>query len=178
MAEDSAGARGYALDDSPAHLLRRAQQRAAELFAAHAVDDSLTQRQFVVLYAVAEHEGVSQTELVRLTGVDRSTLADMVARLVKRGLLARERAKSDARANAVTLTGAGRDALIAASPGAQAADAEFLSSLSKDKRADLIALLRACAEEPPEDDTAEDSPSGDGKKKKKKKKGKGKKGKD
>lgn len=177
MAENPVGAHAYALEDSPAHLLRRAQQRAAELFAAHAADESLTQRQFVVLRAVADQEGVSQTELVRLTGVDRSTLADMVARLVKRGLLARERAKSDARANAVTLTDAGRDALIAASPGALAADSEFLSGLSKDKRADLIALLRACAEEAPEED-AEDAPSDEGKKKKKKKKNKGKKGKD
>jgi len=48
-----------------------------------------------------------------MTGIDRSTLAEMVRRMLERGLLSRERTEKDARANAVAITGSGRKALRA-----------------------------------------------------------------
>ena len=97
-----------ALERSPSHLLHRALQLALDLYAAEFGGAGLTQRQFAVLAAVADHEGATQTDLVRLTGIDRSTLADMAARMIAKGLLERQRSLSDARANAVSLTEAGR----------------------------------------------------------------------
>ena len=71
---------------SALHLLHRAGQCADELFASQIKESDLTPRQFVVLMAVAGSEEPSQTTLVQKTGIDRSTIADIVRRLVERGL--------------------------------------------------------------------------------------------
>ena len=52
-------------------------------------------------------QAFAQTDLVRATGIDRSTLADLVARMTTKGLLERERSTIDARAKAVKLSEAG-----------------------------------------------------------------------
>lgn len=71
----------------------------------------ITPRQIIVLRAIEQANGGSQTLLVELTGIDRSTLADMMRRLLKNGLVARRRTKEDARAYSVTLTANGQKAL-------------------------------------------------------------------
>ena len=86
------------------HLLHRASQVAESIFDEEAKHLKLTPRQYIVLDAIAAHEGTSQTGIVDRTGIDRSTLADIVRRLQKEGLLARKRTKEDARAYAVKLT--------------------------------------------------------------------------
>src|SRR5688572_27203056 len=98
-----------ALQRSPIHLLHRASQCAADIFDANV--DGVSPRQLVVLIAISENEGKSQTALVEWTGVDRSTLSEMVGRLQTKGLVHRRRTKEDARAYAVQLTPAGRQAL-------------------------------------------------------------------
>jgi DNA-binding MarR family transcriptional regulator len=131
-----------ALDKSPSHLLHRALQLALDIYAAEQGDGGVTQRQYAVLAAVEAYEGLTQTDLVRITGIDRSTLADMVARMIVKGLLERQRSISDARANAVSLTEAGRVALAEAKPRMAAADARLLRLLSTSKREALTAALR------------------------------------
>ena len=74
-------------------------------------------RQFTVLQAVDQNDGISQTSLAVLTGIDRSTLADLVARLIDQGYLQRRRTKDDGRTNALRMSPAGRRALKAAEPG-------------------------------------------------------------
>ena len=80
-------------------------------------DGDLTPRQLAVLVTVANNEGLSQTGLVDRTGIDRSTLADIVRRLQRKGLLQRRRTKEDARAYAVKLTDEGRRVLRLDSAG-------------------------------------------------------------
>ena len=123
--------KGFDLDGSLSHLLRRTQQFAYDQFAQAVSDSGLTPRQFVVLVAVGDAEGLTQTDLVNRTGIDRSTLADMVARMIDRGLLTRKRTKEDARANSVRLSAAGRRALKAAEPGADAAETALLALIPK-----------------------------------------------
>ena len=96
---------------SPIHLLHRAGQCAGDIFHAEMKVDGLTPRQLAVLVTVAQNEGLSQTGLVERTGIDRSTLADIVRRMQRKGLLQRRRTKEDARAYAVKLTDEGRKAL-------------------------------------------------------------------
>lgn len=131
-----------ALDKSPSHLLHRALQVALDLYAEEFGPGGLTQRQYAVLSAVAIQDGLTQTDLVRITGIDRSTLADMAARMITKGLLERQRSASDARANAVSLTEAGRAALEDAQPKMAAVDARLLKLLSGGKREALTGLLR------------------------------------
>ena len=135
------GRAGYPLNRSAMHLLHRAGQRAADMFAAEAGGGGLTPRQFAILMVVAEEEGLTQTELVERTGIDRSTLADIVARLITRGLIQRRRTKEDARAYAVRLTPQGVKALREAQPGAAAADARLLAALPAGKRQDFLDIL-------------------------------------
>jgi DNA-binding MarR family transcriptional regulator len=133
---------GKALERSPSHLLHRALQLALDIYAEETGPDAVTQRQYAVLAAVAAHEGLTQTDLVRSTGIDRSTLADLVARMIGKGLLARQRSIADARANTVNLTEAGRAALEAAKPRVAAADARILKLLPTRKRDAFLGVLR------------------------------------
>jgi MarR family transcriptional regulator, temperature-dependent positive regulator of motility len=131
-----------ALDKSPSHLLHRALQLALDIYADEQGDGGVTQRQYAVLAAVEAYEGLTQTDLVKITGIDRSTLADMAARMIAKGLLERRRSSSDARANAVSLTDAGRLALAQAKPRMAAADARLLKLVSTAKREALTDVLR------------------------------------
>lgn len=129
---------GYDLESSLSHLLRRAQQFAYDQFAQKMGDSTITPRQFIVLFAVNEEEGLSQTDLVNRTGIDRSTLADMISRMIKNGLLARKRTAEDARANAVRLTAAGRRALSGTMPRALAAEKALLELLPRAAQTELL----------------------------------------
>lgn len=140
---DAATAAGFRLSQSPSHLLRRAQQLAAEIFTRAGLDDTVTLRQTVVLAAIAEAEGRSQAELVNATGVDRSTLAEMMARMEKRGLIERLPAQLDMRAKAVRLTPAGRERLVAALPAIQQADAALMDFLPRARRKGFADTLSA-----------------------------------
>ncbi len=130
------------LDGSILHLLHRAGQQAEGVFIAESPEDALTPRQYAILLAVETTPEISQTGLVEDTGIDRSTLADVVARLVTKGLLLRKRTKSDARTNALKLSPKGRDALEAVHPAALRADERILAALTPSQRADLIEALQ------------------------------------
>ncbi|HEX4181465.1 MAG TPA: MarR family winged helix-turn-helix transcriptional regulator [Caulobacteraceae bacterium] len=132
---------GRALERSPSHLLHRALQLALDIYAEETGPDALTQRQYAVLAAVAAHEGLTQTDLVHATGIDRSTLADLVARMIGKSLIARERSTSDARANTVRLTETGRAALTSIGPKVAAADARILRLLPARKRDTFLGVL-------------------------------------
>ncbi len=134
---------GQVLAQSVSHLLHRASQVADDRFAKAIGDTDLTPRQLAVLGAVAADEGTSQTGIVDATGVDRSTLADIVRRLVKRGLLARRRSKDDSRAYNVSLTAEGRRAYASASPVLAQVEADMLEGLTGKRRAELLATLGA-----------------------------------
>jgi DNA-binding MarR family transcriptional regulator len=141
----SAATSAYNLTESPSHLLHRAQQFAADRFTAEMDGEAITQRQFAVLSAVASNEGLTQTDLVRATGIDRSTLAELVARMARRKLLARTRAEADARANVVSLTAEGRKILNTALPRVAKADGAILDALPKNKRGAFLDTLQRIA---------------------------------
>jgi DNA-binding MarR family transcriptional regulator len=132
----------FTLQDAPGHLLRRCQQLAVDLYTAEVGSNGLTPRQFALLLAIYQKAGISQVDLVRQTGIDRSTVAEMVARLIKRGLLLRQRTEADRRTNALALTPEGERQLRAAQPGVARAQDRILDPIPSAKRAEFIALLR------------------------------------
>ena len=141
---DAVTSGAFALSRSPAHLLRRAQQFATDTFTRAGLEDAVTARQALVLAAVAETEGATQSELVDATGVDRSTLAEMIARMERKGLVARAPSQDDLRAKTVRLTPAGRQKLALSLPRMRAADETLLAALPKARRAafaDMLVLL-------------------------------------
>ena len=129
------------LAQSPSHLMHRALQLALDIYAEEAGSDGPTQRQFAVMEAVAAREGLTQTDLVRATGIDRSTLADLVSRMTTKGLLARERSTIDARAKAVRLSPEGLALLESARPRVAAADKRIMALLPKNRREGFLEML-------------------------------------
>jgi len=142
------------LDRSPIHLLHRASQCASDIFQEEIAGD-LTPRQFAILVTVAQNEGLSQTHLVARTGIDRSTLADVIRRMLKKGLLQRRRTREDARAYAVKLTDEGWRVLKRAEPLARRADEKLLSVLSAAEKerfvSGLVEIVRSLEDSDSED---------------------------
>lgn len=150
--------RSGTLAESPSHLMHRALQLALDVYAEELGSDGPTQRQFAVMEAVSVKEGLTQTELVKATGIDRSTLADLVARMTTKGLLTRERSTLDARAKAVRLSPEGQALLDAARPKVEAADRRIMALLPKGKRdgfLDLLSDLASAADAAPDQAKAE-----------------------
>ena len=139
------------LTETPGHLLRRCQQRAVEIYAQEVGDAGLRPPQFAVVLTVHKKQGLNQTELVRLTGIDRSTIADMISRLVKRGLLTRTRTSDDQRANRLWITDAGVDALDATVAAMERAQERIMAPVPADRRAGCLELLKLLAELPDDD---------------------------
>jgi len=136
----TAGSEPFKLENSPSHLLHRAEQLAADRFT-QLVGENVTLRQFAVLAAIAESPGLSQSELVKATGVDRSTLADMMNRMEKREWVSRTPSASDARALSIRLASAGATILAAATQFAIAADAAILDAMPASKRKSFMNML-------------------------------------
>ena len=132
------------LDRSPIHLLHRAGQCAEEIFQTEIAD--LTPRQLAVLMTVASDEGANQTKLVNALGVDRTTLGDIVRRLVRKGLLQRRRKREDVRAYAVKLTDRGRRVLNAALPAARRVDDRVIGALPDNRREAFLTALASIVE--------------------------------
>ena len=132
---------------SPSHLLKRAAQYSSHIYMGEVGKLGLTHRQFTVLLAVDNNDGKSQTELVKVTGIDRSTLADLVSRLLAQGYLQRRRTKDDGRTNAIRITTIGKKALKTAQPGAEEVDRLLLSLVPAAERKGFLESLAVLAAE-------------------------------
>lgn len=87
-------------------LIRRAQQLHVAVWM-QVVSSQVSSVQYGVLAVLARHPGASQRELGDELDLDRSTIADVVSRLQRRGLVERERHADDRRRNALSLSAAG-----------------------------------------------------------------------
>ena len=138
------------LHETPGHLLRRAQQRAVDLYVRAVGEGGLRAPQFAVLLTVYQNPGLNQTDLVRRTGIDRSTIGDLIGRLVKRDLLRRKRTRSDQRSNTLWITDEGVAALNRNVEPGIAIQAEIMAPVPPERREDFIELLKLIADLPPE----------------------------
>ncbi|MGH6827874.1 MAG: MarR family winged helix-turn-helix transcriptional regulator [Rhizomicrobium sp.] len=131
--------------EAPSHLIRRCQQFYGDLYAREAGSCELTKQQFILLCALEHNDGASQTTLVEITGIDRSTLAEMVRRMLERGLLSRKRTEEDQRANAIAISQSGRKALRAARNAADRAERALLDALPAPERQKFVKSLSQIA---------------------------------
>lgn len=146
---DNGGGAAFDLADAPGHLLRRCQQRAVEIFMEEIGATRLTPRQFALLVTLARWPGITQTELVTETGIDRSTVGDMIDRLVRRGFVRRRRSGRDQRANTLVILAAGIAALNEALPAVERTQARIMAPLPPDMRGTFMAALRLMAGDAP-----------------------------
>lgn len=135
----------FTLSNAPGHLIRRCQQRAVDLFVVEAGEKGPTPRQFAVLINVYQNDGINQTDLVRLSGIDRSSLTEILRRLIGRGLIARRRVETDHRTNALSITDAGRAMLEGAFEAALRVQERILAPVPSSRRTEAIELLTLLA---------------------------------
>jgi DNA-binding MarR family transcriptional regulator len=139
---------GSELDQSPLHLLHRVLSNAIEIYTANLPQGpALSQRQYAVLIVLMDAKtrdkgGLSQSEMVRLTGIDRSTMADLLARMIKQGHLERKKSTEDSRANLVSLTSEGLSVFAALKPVIRATDQALMALLPDTKRQGFLKALR------------------------------------
>jgi len=183
MAKQAAPALGELdLNSSPTHLLHRLGQCATDLFQGELGAVDLTPRQFLrfaegrlphryasALQRYRPGEAVVKldlADLVDMTGIDRSTLADIVRRMLKKGLVQRRRTKDDARAYAVKLTDQGRKTLKLAEPLVRSVDSQILGALSAAEQNKFMSNLHAMIDNLSGEDEADGANSAEGAKSK------------
>ena len=135
----------YSLRDAPGHLIRRCQQRAVDLFVDEVGENGPNPRQFAVLINVYQNPGMSQTTLVEASGIDRSTLTEVLRLMIKRDMISKSRTQKDRRANALFLTPNGQKILENAFEATERAQEKILSPLNTSDRAQAMDILTALA---------------------------------
>ncbi|HEX4470586.1 MAG TPA: MarR family transcriptional regulator [Nocardioides sp.] len=110
-------------------LLKHVQAGFARRHARHLAPLGVTGRETAVLLAIGR-ASVSQVDLARRLGLDRTTMVALVDSLEAHGLAERGTHATDRRRHAVVLTAAGRSTLARAKKASDAAEKEFLSALS------------------------------------------------
>ncbi len=92
-------------------LIRRLHQIAVALFAEECEGLDITPAQFGIMLTIAQKPGIDQSAAAESRGVDRATMASIVARLEKEGYLRRAISKTDRRQKLLTLTASGKSLL-------------------------------------------------------------------
>lgn len=118
------------LRDMPGHLIRRAQQVHTVAWGAE-VGRVLTAPQYAVLSVLWTHpEGVDQSTAGELASLDKSSMADVAKRLVRRGWIARERDAKDARRRLLHVTDSVREELVRLTPAVVRVQKQLLEPLA------------------------------------------------
>lgn len=126
-------------------LIRRAQQ--AHMFHwQRIVSSEVSSPQFGVLSCLKTDPGLSQADLCSELDLDRSTIADIVQRLVDRGYVSRERHAEDKRRYCLFLTPQGTSEYEALVPRVSELDAELTAQLTASEHDQLQALLEKLLE--------------------------------
>ena len=134
----------YVLDDQVGFLLRQAQQRHTNIFAALMIEE-LTPTQWATLAKLHECGPCSQNLLGRQTAMDAATIKGVIDRLTKRGVTATTADPADGRRLLVALTAQGEAIFARGKPMAERITAATLEPLSEAERASFVALLRRLA---------------------------------
>ncbi|NLU69199.1 MarR family winged helix-turn-helix transcriptional regulator [Streptomyces sp. HNM0574] len=133
------------LNTHPGHLARRLQQAHTLLWGAM-VSEETTSPQFAVLNALAEKPDIDQRTLSEHVHLDRSTIADLVARLGRRGLVRRVRDPEDGRRNVLKLTDEGAALHRKLAARTVRMNRVFLTPLDEAEQETLLRLLARVAE--------------------------------
>jgi MarR family transcriptional regulator, lower aerobic nicotinate degradation pathway regulator len=130
----------------PGYLIRRLHQIHLALFAEECGAFGVTPVQYSIMTVVARQPALDQGHLAEEVGVDRATLADVLARLEARGLVSRRRPGADRRMKLVSITAAGRQLLVRMDPHARRAHERTVAALPPEARAEFVAGLLVLVE--------------------------------
>lgn len=92
--------------------IHRAHQAVKDVMSTMLTDEGVTPTQLIVLHALAENEYPNQSKLVLATGIDRSTMTDVITRLARNGYIVRRQMRRDARVKTPRITHKGRMVVV------------------------------------------------------------------
>jgi DNA-binding MarR family transcriptional regulator len=130
------------LSHRPGFLIRRLHQIHLALFAEECAAFDVTPVQYSVMTVVAEQPGLEQVRLAYEVGIDRTTLANVVARLESHGLVRRDPSDADRRLKLVSLTPHGIKLLGKMDEPARRAHERTIEALPAKERARFMEVLR------------------------------------
>ncbi len=139
-------ASGYDLYEHPAHIIRRAHQRATTCFQEVMNEKNLTPTQMAALATIMKHGELSQNQLGRLTAMDPSTISIVVRKLLKNGLVVRLNAAHDQRLSIIRLTKKGIDYTLPLLGLSMDVGRRVLQPLNRNEQKVFMALLRRVAD--------------------------------
>jgi DNA-binding MarR family transcriptional regulator len=131
----------FPLATRPGFLIRRLHQIHLSLFAEECSSFNVTPVQYSILTAVEVQPGLEQAALAREVGVDRATLANVVARLAARKLVRRRQGQRDRRLKHVHPTAAGQRLLAQIEGPARRAHQRTVDALKPAERERFIKAL-------------------------------------
>lgn len=140
-------------------LIRRAQQLHVAVWS-RVVSNEISSIQYSILALLERHSGASQRELCDQADLDRSTIADLVTRMERRGLISRRRDPRDGRRNILEITADGLSERHRLQPFVEQVQEELVAPLACEDRELLRRTLRAVV-----DRDENGPPSGDGRRK-------------
>lgn len=128
-------------------LVRRAQQRHLAVWLSE-VSADVTSVQYAALAALQKTPGLNQRQLGDELDVDRSTIADLVARMVRNDLVERSDDPVDKRSYVLFLTAAGKKQLATLRPRVDAVERILTATLTPQECTELKRLLGVMLSEP------------------------------
>lgn len=143
---DGAADDGQAVNLGPLHglvgyHLRRAFAVLRSDYARAVEAPGLRQVLFGIVSVIAANDGINQTRVARVLGIQRANMVALVNELVAMGLVLRAVDPADGRAFLLTLTAAGEAARDATLARIDCHEQRLLNGTTADERAVLIGLL-------------------------------------
>ena len=128
--------------DLPGHYIRRLQQIAVAIFLEETERFGITPVQFAALDTARRQPMLDQKTLARSIGFDTSTIAGVIDRLERRGLIVRNPSPDDRRVRLLELTPEGEALLDAVMPAMRAAQERILAPLPAADRASFMDMMK------------------------------------
>ena len=129
----------------PGHLIRRVHQVSTAYFAEECGGD-LTAVQYAALVAIGAHPGIDATRLSEIIYFDRSTIGDVLDRMVGKDWIRRASTPTDRRIKLLEITPAGQGVLQQVEPAIGRVQARLLAPLSSAEAKTLTRLLSKMAD--------------------------------
>ncbi|MFB9269941.1 MarR family winged helix-turn-helix transcriptional regulator [Bradyrhizobium erythrophlei] len=129
------------LSSRPGYLVRRLHQIHSAIFQEECQEFGITPVQYGLITALLNNPGIDQVTLGGEVGIDRTNVADVLNRLSERGLVRRERSKTDRRSMVAFLTKEGEDIAEQMYDSMRRAQDRFLAPLRPEFRSAFLAMV-------------------------------------
>ena len=128
----------------PGHLIRRLHQIATHAFMLRVKEAGfdLTPIQLAAMQALKVNPGIEQAKIANLIAYDRATIGEVVKRLEKKGYVTKVVSPLDRRANEVSLSNTGIQAVEHLRLTVRTLQDEILEHLSVEERAVFISMAQ------------------------------------